>query len=138
MGTNEDRNQHAKMHTVFTTVKRNFMSDSRRTFIRKLLAAFSLPAFVTKIFGATAPPIKPPTPEIMPSMHVLDQTNGCVDFRSEMTQMEWLAKSSGRQVQTFSGSERIAPKGRRMQRYPSDTMMRLKMGWRGDSKRFVE
>lgn len=110
------------------------MSDSRRTFIGKILAAFSLPAFVTKIFGFTVPlvkvlpPIKPPVPEIMPSMHVLDQTWGTKDFRHDMTQMEWLVKSSARRIH-FDGVERVTPGGWRMKRTPNVTMMKACPGY---------
>lgn len=120
------------------------MSDTRRKFIGKLLAAFSLPAWITKVWGKSSYQSSDvafskwkkanATPEITPSMHVLDQ--GCKNFRNDMTQNEWLEKSSGKS-EYCDWSERITPRGWRMKQHPSDTMMNSKMGWRGDSKGFV-
>lgn len=105
--------------------------DTRRTFVGKLLAAFSFPALISKLFST---PVKvpsklsPPPTDIMPSMEVLDQQSGLLDFdTNRLTLMEFLEKSSGRKGRS-DPAPRIVPQGRKMRQSPDSKMFELKEG----------
>jgi hypothetical protein len=108
------------------------MSETRRTFIAKILAAFTLPAFISKLFAAKPVPVAPPIDEILPSMEILDQKFGTRSFDSGMTQMAWLEQASGRHPES-GPAPRIVPCGWRMKRSPSARMMEPYPGWNQDN-----